>query len=203
MTSRDEQHTMEASTGNNNSSNNSSTAAADRQQATGGGTSSTSSAAVPSASSQILAEKQSYIENYDFPYCEESSKYEPLKKIGQGTFGEVFKARERQSHSKLVALKKVLMDNEKEGVSGADSHRIDGRTRALLIHFCFVWAVPDHGIARDSHSAIAEARERRQFDRDMPDQGDGVQSLSFDILLGIRFLRTRFGRPAVEYEFEI
>ncbi|XP_042904552.1 cyclin-dependent kinase 9 isoform X2 [Parasteatoda tepidariorum] len=50
----------------------------------------------------------------DYPYCEEVSKYERLAKIGQGTFGEVFKARHRTSQ-KIVALKKVLMENEKEG----------------------------------------------------------------------------------------
>ncbi|KAF8786353.1 Cyclin-dependent kinase 9 like protein [Argiope bruennichi] len=41
--------------------------------------------------------------NAYYPYCEEVSKYEKLAKIGQGTFG------------KIVALKKVLMENEKEG----------------------------------------------------------------------------------------
>ncbi|KAL7978499.1 hypothetical protein Chor_004316 [Crotalus horridus] len=48
------------------------------------------------------------------PYCDEVSKYEKLAKIGQGTFGEVFKAKHRQT-GKKVALKKVLMENEKEG----------------------------------------------------------------------------------------
>ncbi|XP_058125393.1 cyclin-dependent kinase 9 isoform X2 [Anopheles coustani] len=62
-----------------------------------------------------LADKQKYIETYDFPYCDESSKYEKVTKIGQGTFGEVFKAREKKSTKKFVALKKVLMENEKEG----------------------------------------------------------------------------------------
>ncbi|XP_022099133.1 cyclin-dependent kinase 9-like isoform X1 [Acanthaster planci] len=50
----------------------------------------------------------------DFPYCDEVSKYEKLAKIGQGTFGEVFKAEHRET-KKVVALKKVLMENEKEG----------------------------------------------------------------------------------------
>ena len=62
-----------------------------------------------------VSETHSYIENYDFPYCEEVSKYEKQAKIGQGTFGEVFKARDKRNKQKIVALKKVLMENEKEG----------------------------------------------------------------------------------------
>ena len=58
---------------------------------------------------------QHYIEHFDFPYCAEVSKYEREKKIGQGTFGEVFKAKDKKNKNKIVALKKVLMDNEKEG----------------------------------------------------------------------------------------
>lgn len=33
--------------------------------------------------------RDQYIEQYDFPFCEEVSKYEKQAKIGQGTFGEV------------------------------------------------------------------------------------------------------------------
>lgn len=71
----------------------------------------------PSKTMQNLAIKEKYIENYDFMYCAESSKYEKVAKIGQGTFGEVFKAREKNGTRKFVAMKKVLMENEKEGVS--------------------------------------------------------------------------------------
>ncbi len=42
--------------------------------------------------------------------------FEKLKQVGQGTYGKVYKARNRETHE-LVALKRVRMDNEKEGVS--------------------------------------------------------------------------------------
>lgn len=32
-------------------------------------------------------EKEKYIEEFNFPFCDESSKYEKVAKIGQGTFG--------------------------------------------------------------------------------------------------------------------
>lgn len=50
----------------------------------------------------------------NFPFCPDVTKYEKLAKVGQGTFGEVYKARDREN-GKLVALKKVRMENEKEG----------------------------------------------------------------------------------------
>lgn len=94
-----------------------------------------------------IKEKEEYIENFEFPHCDETSKYERVAKIGQGTFGsvhnltlyylffvtvvdcrnllqlwllsfrEVFKAKDRSNPKKFVAMKKVLMENEKEGVS--------------------------------------------------------------------------------------
>ncbi|CAB4056515.1 CDK9 [Lepeophtheirus salmonis] len=72
---------------------------------------------IPNSSQKgiIAADKDRYIENSIFPYCTKVDKYEKMTKRGQGTFGEVFKARLRADKSKIVALKKVLMENEKEG----------------------------------------------------------------------------------------
>ncbi|KAJ3069038.1 serine/threonine protein kinase, CMGC, CDC2/CDK sub [Quaeritorhiza haematococci] len=47
--------------------------------------------------------------------CSRYEDYEPIKKIGEGTFGEVSTARHKTT-GKVVALKKILMHNEKEGI---------------------------------------------------------------------------------------
>lgn len=41
--------------------------------------------------------------------------FEKLDQIGEGTFGKVYKARNIETRE-IVALKKIRMDNEKEGV---------------------------------------------------------------------------------------
>lgn len=34
-------------------------------------------------------EKDKYVEDFNFPFCDDASKYERVTKIGQGTFGYV------------------------------------------------------------------------------------------------------------------
>lgn len=43
------------------------------------------------------------------------AKYQKLEKLGEGTYGVVYKARERTTNV-LVALKKMRLDGEDEGV---------------------------------------------------------------------------------------
>ncbi|KAJ5150537.1 uncharacterized protein N7500_010726 [Penicillium coprophilum] len=49
-----------------------------------------------------------------FSGCSNIRDYEFLDKLGEGTFGEVYKARSKKD-TKIVALKKILMHHEKEG----------------------------------------------------------------------------------------
>ncbi|KAK5260918.1 serine/threonine protein kinase, CMGC, CDC2/CDK subfamily [Exophiala xenobiotica] len=49
-----------------------------------------------------------------FHGCSRITEYEYMGKLGEGTFGEVSKARSKKT-GQLVALKKILMHNEKDG----------------------------------------------------------------------------------------
>ncbi|KKZ63180.1 serine/threonine-protein kinase bur1 [[Emmonsia] crescens] len=52
--------------------------------------------------------------NPRFQGCSNIREFEFLGKLGEGTFGEVYKARSKKSGA-IVALKKILMHNEKDG----------------------------------------------------------------------------------------
>ena len=49
-----------------------------------------------------------------FKGCSKIADYEMMKKLGEGTFGEVHMARQKATGS-IFALKKILMHNEKDG----------------------------------------------------------------------------------------
>ena len=49
------------------------------------------------------------------PAPEAMENYEKLEKVGEGTYGKVYKARDKKS-GRLVALKKTRLDMEEEGV---------------------------------------------------------------------------------------
>ncbi|RJE26511.1 hypothetical protein PHISCL_01124 [Aspergillus sclerotialis] len=53
--------------------------------------------------------------NARFCGCSSIRDFEFLGKLGEGTFGEVYKARSKKDTS-VVALKRILMHNEKDGV---------------------------------------------------------------------------------------
>lgn len=51
-----------------------------------------------------------------FVGCSRIGDYEVLGKLGEGTFGEVHRAKAKKTGA-VVALKKIIMHNEKDGVS--------------------------------------------------------------------------------------
>ncbi|CAG8635871.1 7712_t:CDS:2, partial [Dentiscutata heterogama] len=52
---------------------------------------------------------------HKFHGCSSIDDYEFMDKLGEGTFGEVHKGKHTKS-GKIVALKRILMHNEKEGI---------------------------------------------------------------------------------------
>jgi serine/threonine protein kinase len=71
-------------------------------------------------------------ESINYPFCTDYSKYERIAKIGQGTFGEVYKARCKRTNE-FVALKKLSTDNETEGVSEFEKKNLQSNCKQNLI----------------------------------------------------------------------
>lgn len=56
------------------------------------------------------------LNSYYWCYClDKMQKYEKLEKIGEGTYGTVFKGKNRET-MEIVALKRVRLDEDDEGV---------------------------------------------------------------------------------------
>ncbi|OVA11846.1 Protein kinase domain [Macleaya cordata] len=68
-------------------------------------------------------------------------QYEKVEKIGEGTYGVVYKARDRVTNE-TIALKKILLEQEDEGVSSTVVREISllkemqhGNIVSLTVHF--------------------------------------------------------------------
>ncbi|KAI0422103.1 kinase-like protein [Xylaria grammica] len=89
-----------------------------------------------------------------FKGCSRINDYELLGKLGEGTFGEVHKARSRKTGA-LVALKKIIMHNEKDGFPITALREI--KLLKLLSHKN-VLRLED--MAVEHHSKIIDKRKR-------------------------------------------
>lgn len=77
--------------------------------------------------------------------------FEKLEQVGEGTYGQVYRARDRVTNQ-IVALKKIRMEHEKEGV----------RCKSRVTNSCSLrraFAVPYHSYSRDKDSEGATAQE--------------------------------------------
>ncbi|PFH50529.1 hypothetical protein AMATHDRAFT_144903 [Amanita thiersii Skay4041] len=79
--------------------------------------------------------------------CGKQSDYEVTTKLGEGTFGEVHKAIHK-STGRLVALKRILMHNEKEGMPVTALREI--KILKALKHSCVV-DILDMFVVRSNH----------------------------------------------------
>lgn len=53
--------------------------------------------------------------NYKYGSCRPVTDFEKLNRIGEGTYGIVYRAKDKRT-SDIVALKKVRMEREKDGI---------------------------------------------------------------------------------------
>jgi serine/threonine protein kinase len=81
-----------------------------------------------------------------FQGCSRIADYELLGKLGEGTFGEVHRARSRKTGAS-VALKKIIMHHEKDGVGKLSPQSISTSANMPCL-------VSNHGAARNQASQV-------------------------------------------------
>ncbi|CAB3986415.1 cyclin-dependent-like kinase 5 [Paramuricea clavata] len=114
-------------------------------------------------------------------------KYEKLEKIGEGTYGTVFKAKNKETHE-IVALKRVRLDDDDEGVPSS-----------ALREICLLKELRHKNIVRLFDIMISEKKLTLVFeycDQDLKKYFDScqgevdaniVKSLMYQLLRGLAF----------------
>ncbi|XP_046846590.1 cyclin-dependent-like kinase 5 isoform X2 [Xenia sp. Carnegie-2017] len=114
-------------------------------------------------------------------------KYEKLEKIGEGTYGTVFKAKSKETHE-IVALKRVRLDDDDEGVPSS-----------ALREICLLKELRHRNIVRLHDIMISEKKLTLVFeycDQDLKKYFDScqgevdaniVKSLMYQLLRGLAF----------------
>ncbi|XP_015752127.1 PREDICTED: cyclin-dependent-like kinase 5 [Acropora digitifera] len=114
-------------------------------------------------------------------------KYEKLEKIGEGTYGTVFKAKHKETHE-IVALKRVRLDEDEEGIPSS-----------ALREICILKELKHKNIVRLHDVMHSERRLTLVFeycDQDLKKYFDScqgevdaavVKSFMFQLLRGLAF----------------
>ncbi|KAI1261308.1 kinase-like protein [Xylariaceae sp. FL1019] len=116
-------------------------------------------ATAPSAKNGGALSPRSFAHKHQRPQsafggCSRITDYEQLGKLGEGTFGEVHKARSKRNGA-LVALKKIIMHNEKDGFPITALREI--KLLKLLSHKNVLHL---EDMAVEHHSKIIDKRKR-------------------------------------------
>nr|CAG4638526.1 EOG090X081V [Cyclestheria hislopi] len=118
-------------------------------------------------------------------------KYEKLEKIGEGTYGTVFKAKNRENHE-IVALKRVRLDDDDEGVPSS-----------ALREICLLKELKHRNIVRLYDVLHSDKKLTLVFehcDQDLKKYFDSlngeidsekVQSLMYQLLRGLAFCHSK------------
>nr|CAG4650242.1 EOG090X081V [Sida crystallina] len=118
-------------------------------------------------------------------------KYEKLEKIGEGTYGTVFKAKNRENHE-IVALKRVRLDDDDEGVPSS-----------ALREICLLKELKHRNIVRLHDVLHSDKKLTLVFehcDQDLKKYFDSlngeidsekVQSLMYQLLRGLSFCHSK------------